>query len=82
MRLWASVSNYMMTVILHKLQRSLHSMVHANSVHVATEDAFWCPALELNVIDALGLILGRLKTRQPLRETPLSQQEEANKQGL
>ena len=32
MRLWASVSNYMMTVILHKLQRSLHSMVDTNRV--------------------------------------------------
>ena len=40
MRLWASVSNYMMTVILHKLQRSLHSMVHTNSVQVATRRCF------------------------------------------
>ena len=81
MRLWASVSNYMMTVILHKLQRSLHSMVHTNSVHVATRGRFLVSCTRANVIDALGLILGLPKTRQPLRETPLSQQEKQTNKG-
>ena len=57
----------MMTVILHKLQRSLHSMVHTNSVQVATR--LDVPALRTSVIDA--------RTAAATRET--SQRKE-NKQ--